>query len=152
MHPPGETLWQKAMALTQPSDLLGAAAAVGQDTAPLGEGSFWLPWPQHPWETGQWAGSVFTARFAFDNWCFGVWKPDFCARFGRGKKSTHVEGLLPAASHANTAREKTAALCVKPLKPKCRIWFVVFFKETLSALRWHNGLQMQFYPQVPAKC
>lgn len=59
----------------------------------------------------------------------GVWKPHFCACFGRGKKSTHIEGLLPAASHANTAREKIAALCAKPFKPKCRIWFACGFLQ-----------------------
>lgn len=56
-----KTLWQKATPLTQPSELLGAVVPVGQDTTPAGEGSFWLPRPQHPWETGQWAGSVFPA-------------------------------------------------------------------------------------------
>lgn len=30
-------------------------------------------------------------------------------------------GLVPAASHANTAREKIGALCAKPFKPKWRI-------------------------------
>lgn len=106
-------------------------------------------WPQHPREAGQWAGSVFPARFAFDNWCFGIWKPDFCACVGRGK-STHIEGLLRWGYYLLllTLIQPGRKLehCVWSLSNQEFDLFVVFFEETLSALRWHNCLYTQVYP------
>lgn len=61
----------------------------------------------------------------------------------------YYAGVLPAASHANTAREH----CVWSLSNQSAEFdlFVVFFRETLSSLRWHNSLQMQFYPPAGPK-
>lgn len=105
----------------------GSSGTSGTGHSPAGEG-------QHPWETGHWAGSVFPDRFASDNWCIGIWKPDFCAYFGRGKKSTHTEGLLHWGCYLLLfmlflSQEKIAALCAKPFKPKCRFRFACGFPQ-----------------------
>lgn len=140
-----KTLWQKAMPQPQPRGLLGAVAPVGQDTAQRVRDS--TPGKQGTEQDQYFLTDLhlIIGALVSENQIFvHILEEERSLPTQRG----YYTGVATCCYSCYFSARRKLQHCVQSLSNQSADFdlLVVFLKETPSVLRWHNCLQMQFYP------